>query len=759
MDIFTTLAYPTGDLPPEREPLARYLPPVPRGVAPDFLAQHAGAGAWVLEPFGASPRLAVEMARLGYRVLAASSNPVGRFLFEMAAASLPRAEFQGALAELASARKSDERMESHIQSLYTAQCTRCARSVPVEAFIWQRGGKVPVSRILTCAACNEQGERQATPADRKLAEQMEAASPLHRSRALERVAARDDPDREFADEALQYYPARAIYALITIINKMDSMSLTPLRRRCLAALALTAFDEANTLWPHPDERPRPRQLTVPPRYRENNVWLALERGVETWSAGGQPVPVATWPGQPPESGGICLFEGPLRSLAPALKSIPLQAVLTALPRPNQAYWALSALWAGWIWGRGAVAPFKMGLRRRRYDWNWHAAALHASLRNLSPHLPLTVPLFAIIAEPEASYLTAAVLAASSAGFDLNGLALRTPSDPVYLLWHRRAFAHTPTSSVRPDETSEAREPDHRAEVDPTPPQVVRDAIQSYLTQRGEPATYLHLHAAALAALADNRLLAWQEEALARIHAPILEALKGPDFIHHGGTGNLETGLWGLPLLEGEGDPLPDRAEKTVIAFLLKNPGCTLDELETALHAELRGLLTPPLSLTRAILDSYALPDQGKYSLRPEDDPSARRRDLEAAGEMLGKLAAGAGWTARRLEGVARAWAWEEKGETHYIFHLLASALVCRVLRENQFPAGISLLVIPGGRAGLFAFKLERDPALKQLWSGGWRVLKYRQLRRLASMPIPGRSEIEDALQGDPIVQPEQMTMF
>jgi hypothetical protein len=333
--------------------------------------------------------------------------------------------------------------------------------------------------------------------------------------------------------------------------------------------------------------------------------------VETWAGDGVPVPVTTWPEPPPESGGICLFEGPLRNLAAGLKTIPLQAVLTALPRPNQAYWALSALWSGWLWGREAVAPFKMGLRRRRYDWNWHAAALHASLKNLSPHLPLTAPLFAIVAEPEPPYLTAAVLAAFSAGFDLNGMALRTPHDPAYLLWHRRAFAHTPTSTVRPDETSEARESTRPEEPAPTQPAVISDAIHAYLSQRGEPATYLHLHAASLVALAESRLLAWREDALAQIHTPIIEVLRGAAFIHHDGTDNPETGLWGLPALEGETDPLPDVAERTLVAFLQKNPGCTLDDLETAVYSELRGLLTPPLSLTRAVLDSYAVQEHGR----------------------------------------------------------------------------------------------------------------------------------------------------
>ena len=158
-------------------------------------------------------------------------------------------------------------------------------------------------------------------------------------------------------------------------------------------------------------------------------------------ATGKPIPVVNWPELPGEAGGLCLFEGPMRNLAPRLKDLSIAAVVTALPRPNPAFWTLSALWAGWLWGKAAAAPFKSVLRRRRYDWNWHAAALYAALKNISDRLPLNTPLFALIPELEPAFLSAALLAAAGAGLELSGLALRTRHDPAQVLWHRRAFAH------------------------------------------------------------------------------------------------------------------------------------------------------------------------------------------------------------------------------------------------------------------------------------------------------------------------------
>jgi hypothetical protein len=737
MDSF---AYLTGEDPPRSGPLARFLPPIPAGIVSAFLKAHPlTAGSLALDPFGASPPLAVT-----------------RFLLEMSATPPPRPELQAALAALAAARKGEERMEAHLQDLYRTECTRCRRSLPAEAFVWERGGETPIRRIYRCP-CGESGEFETNEADRQRAADVAAASRLHRARALERVAALDDPDRPHVEEALSVYLPRAVYALLTIVNKLDSLALPPPRRRCLLALLLTACDQANTLWPHSTERPRPRQLTIPPRFIEHNVWRALEAGIEVWADEVDPVPLTIWPELPPESGGVCLFEGPARDLAPHLKGLEVRAVITALPRPNQAFWTLSALWSGWLWGREAVTSFKMVLRRRRYDWNWHAEALHAAFKSLTPGLSLSAPFFGVIAEPEPPYLSAAVLAAAAAGLDLSGLALRTPYDPLYLLWHRRAFAHKPTGAIARDQSGESpNEP--VAEAAPSLPDLARQAIHTYLSRRGEPATYLHVHAAALEALAEESALPWGEDPVTAVQAPIQAALQGSAFIHHGGSENPETGLWGLPDLEND-DPLPDRVERIIVGFLNRNPGASAAEIETAVYAELPGLLTPPLALIRAVLESYAVESEGRYRLRPEDLPAARHRDLEQAGEMLVRLGKRLGYQPRWQAGEARLLTWEEKGRTAYAFYLLASAAACRLLRGNQYPPGNSLLVLPGGRAGLLARKLARDPVLARIWESGWRLVKYRQLRRLAALPALDPKGWADLLSADPLEAPEQMRLF
>jgi len=730
-------AYLPGDEPANPGPLARYLPPLPFGVSTAFLKQHVASGAWVLDPFGAAPQLIVEMARLGYRVLVAINNPVMRFLTEAAANPPTKADLQAALAELAAARKGEERLETHLQSLYLTNCQKCQQVVQAEAFIWERGGTEPVGRIYRCP-CGDNGEYPCSDADRTRAAQLAASVGLHRSRALERVTAPHDRDRVHAEEALACYLPRAVYILSTIINKLDSFTLTPERRRSLVALLLTAFDEANTLWPYPTERPRPRQLTVPPRYLEKNIWRALEQAVEVWKAEAAPVLLSIWPALPPENGGICLFEGPMRDLAPRLQDMVPRAVVTALPRPNQAFWTLSALWAGWLWGREAVGPFKSVLHRRRYDWNWHAEALHGTLNSLSGHLPLNAPLFALLAEAEPPFLTAALQAAAGAGFDLHGLAVRTRHDPLQIVWHRRAFSHEAKEEIEPG--------------------VVQKAISACLQERSEPVPYLTLHAASLVAMAEGHTLPWQEEALAQLHAPILSALGATEFVHLAGSENPETGLWAEKDWEQGSEPLPDRVEIAVVRFLLKNPGCTFRALEGSMNVEFPGLQTPSIGILRAVLASYALESRGSWNLRPEEIPASRRADLESAAQDLMLLGPRLGYRTIQLDEPQRVVLWQEDSQTTHAFYLLASAAVGRLLRQDPYPNGNRLLVLPGGRAGLLVYKLQRDPTLKKI-AEPWRTLKFRTLRRLAvEMPLT-RELWEKELASDPIEPPEQMKLL
>ena len=778
-------AYIPGRPADVHRPLWRYLPPIPDGVGQAWLHRNFPPGAWVLDPFGASPRLAVEAARAGYRVLVAAHNPIAHFLLELHAAPPSAGELRAALADLAVASRAGERLEPHIRALYITECANCGRPVEAQAFVWERNGKAPAGRIYNCPVCKDPGEHLATSLDNQRAAQA-ASRGLHWARALERVAPLDDPDRVHAEEALAMYLPRAVYALFTLVNKLEG--LPPGRRKLLEALLLAAFDQADVLWAHPTERLRPKQLTIPPRFLEKNVWSALEAAVEDWATSlyqGDPnapqLPLTAWPDLPPESGGLCLFEGRLKDLASQIQSdsthaLTISGALAALPRPNQAFWTLSALWAGWLWGHKASQPFHSVLRRRRYDWAWHTVALSAAFQNLAGILEPGVPCLGLISEAEPGFISAAILAAETASFDLQGVALRAEEDQAQVHWRR---------SMDKPKTSEQSlyaggiAPDAVRQSDQALQDMLRRAIQDYLRQRGEPAPYLHLHAASLVALAQVHALPGSPDLSPADRLRLIEEVLAATlayragFAHYGGSGrSLEIGQWWLSgEVLGRGSqevilPLADRVEMEVVRFLQNNPACQHEEVDRAICAAFPGLLTPDPELVLECLRSYGKQDaSGGWRLRPEDAPAARRRDLAAMSDLLCQLGGRLGYIvdtpvrdAAESPSTDRPLVWlNANGGVAYAFHLLASAVLQRLLQASTriidyetAHSSPNLVVLPGGRAGLAGYKLRHDPRLRLAVESGWQLVKFRHLRWLAETEGLTRDNLDELLARDPL---------
>jgi hypothetical protein len=773
------LPFIPGQIPPSIGPLGRYLPPIPDGVVTAWLARHIAPGAWVLDPFGASPRVAVEAARAGYRVLVAANNPVARFVLERIAAPPEAAVLRAALAELSASYKGTERIEPHIQSLYQTECAQCGQTIIAEAFLWERDAPAPYARIYHCPHCNDAGERPATPLDAQRAAHFSSgpAGSLHRARALERVAPPNDPDRPYAEEALSVYPPRAVYALFTLINKLDQLypglQEDRERRTHLEALLLAAADQANALWPYPTARARPRQLTVPTRYRENNVWLALEDAITGWqpdiSERSEKIPLTIWPEPPQGEGGLCVFEGRFKELGEQLKQVEVKAILAAIPRPNQAFWTLSALWAGWLWGYEASAHFKSVLRRRRYDWSWHVTALHAVLSNLAALLPGGTPFWGLIGESEPGYLSAALASAALADFTLESVALQAGSSQAQITWQRE---QEPARQIEVTSSSQ--------EVESSLQAVATRAGLEYLEQRGEPATYLSLHTAALAAACQAGVLTGTTpgEVMSAVQNAFSKAFTYTNgFARYGGSEHsLDVGQWWLrrdPHFSGGSAnlPLADRAEMAAVRYLGRSPGCTFLEVETAVCAELPGLLTPDAELVRAILESYGeitgasqsaiLPAAEEASvgwrLQAGDAPQARNADLKAISAILVEIGRRLGF---QVEGDAPQIWRDPQGEVQYAFYVSASTVFGKILSRAEAPAARRILALPGSRSPLAAYKLSANPDQSHHLSSGWQLVKFRHVRRLAEDESLSIENLDDKLQLDPLTKDQpQMSLL
>lgn len=726
------LVFPPGAAPSPAGPLARFLPPLEEGVAERALQDRVRPGALVLDPFGASPRLVVELARSGRAVLVAAANPVTRFILERRARPLPAAALQAALAALASAPKNGSRLEPFLLELYSTACSNCGRSVSCEYFVWDREEDRPIRRAYTCPFCNHVAEEATTAEDVERAQEFDRHG-LARARALEQVAPASDPDRVSAEAALSVYPGRAVYALIAVLNKLEQIHLEPAVRPAAEALLLSACDAANALWGHPEGRTRPRQLTASPQFREINVWRALERGIEEWIWEDPGVSVRPWARETlPGAGEVAVFSGAVRDLLGELRGLPLDAVVTVLPRPNQAHWTLSALWTAWLWGRGAAGPIRAALRRRRYDWAWHASALRASLTGLAPVLPAGAPVFGFVPEAEPGFLAAVLAGLDAGGFRLTGRALREEDQQALFTWD--------VSPQAGDEVGLWK-------------QRLADAAQETLESWAQPVRYAVLHAGSWTDLAGRRWLGplWQESEdlpISRVADEFVVTLNDRRrFVRLDARADLESGVFWLAEAPPDAAPLMDRVELLVLRMLRREGVVRQGEVEEAVSQEFPGLLSPDRGLVRSCLFSYAVEDEqaaGQWNLRDEDLASTRREDREGLIRLVSELGGRIGF---RTSGPDPLLWLDEQGREAYRFHVLETAAFGELL--NAPSSQRSVVVIPGGRGVLVAEKAQRDPRLESWLREGSRIVKYRHIRRLAEEPTLKPENLGERLALDP----------
>jgi hypothetical protein len=739
-----SLAFIPGFLPNSPRFLGRFLSPVADGVAAHYVRINTRPGDIVFDPFGQSPSVAVEALSLDRRVVVASVNPILRLAVSMAVRPPALAELKTALTVLGDAQIGPgpgERLEAQIKSMYATACAECHTRAAADAFEWDAETGEPVEKHYVCLTCGGPRSAPTDEADRALAAHYGRNGPDYHF-LLGRTADPDDADRLRADEVLAVYPPRTLAAIGMVVHKVETLDMGREARRLLAGLLVAAFDATTAL-----VQERPKVLAVSRRYREVNFWYALEGAMGLLA--GTPAPdrsaslddLLANPGQ----AGIYAHAGPVREAAARLPDGGCALILSAPPRPNQAFWALSAAWAGWLWGRESVEALRTSLHRRRFDWTWHARALHQALAAARPTLAADGRMVSLLAEAEPGLNASLLAAAGGAGFDLQGWSLRADTTEAQLEF-------TPGSL--------AVEAPAYAGVAHT----VREAAIELLRSRGEPSRWGGVHFAAWCRLAADGLIAWHaDEPLALVNHALQEAMNDTSFQHLSETtgDDPSSGLWYLrePTPGSEvsfGRPLADRVETEVLRRLTAGEPVEEHDLLRDVYAAFPGALTPGRALVMACLASYATKDEaGLWRLRHEDSPTARSSELQSILAELRALAGRQGYDATANNPQE----WRDAGQTVYIFAVLSSAVISRYLLGPQPPARRRFLVLPGGRAGLVEHKLRRDPRLRPaLNAGDWTVVKFRQVRQMMADAGLTRATLEPALAGDPLEALRQMAL-
>jgi len=743
-----------------KPPLVHYRPHQPVGAVSEYVRALTAPGDLVVDLFCQGSTFVREPLELGRRVLGFSINPLLLVAARVDLNPLGRQALNSAFTTVADSPKGDLPLQRHLLSLYRSSCPVCDTAGVAEWFAWDRDLNYPFEKGVRCQECGQVQVGTTDANDLALAHSI-APRGLAYYYALGRAAPPEHPARDRAAELVGCYTPRNLSALMDLNRRLDGLQVAPGVKASLTAMLLDCFDRGSRLYPYGENRTRPRTLRIPVRYLERNVWFCFEDRLSAL-LGEEP---SSFHAEADEADSLVRGSGEGYALVPraarAVRGLvpPASAALILVdpPRPDGVFWALSALWATWLWSSPEAHAMRPFLRRRRFDWDWHWRALQKALRSVGPCLTAEGALITLSAPSEGPLLESVCLAASSAGYDLHAWGY-APDAGYRLVWR---WEDDRTPHLFDVEVLERRMKDG-----------AEAAAVRTLRSRGEPAPNSVLIAATHTSLAEEGLLASA--------AALGDDVSTMTFIVDAVSQGLDVAPTVEFLQEGEEtlrwlrdppaglDTLADRVETEVRSLFAERPVWAENGLINAVYARLPSLLTPDLTLVLVCIDSYGVSDGEEVRLRSEDDQDRRRREIEEIHDNLITMGRGLGYNAVAED----VWdvRWLEDGRDAYDFVISSTAVLAPYLLDREVPVleadptgeARHCLVVPGGRAGLIDLKLQRDPRLaRAVERDGWQFIKFRHLRRLVARDDLDRYAFKTVLGLDPIVEQEgaQIPLF
>jgi hypothetical protein len=637
--------------------------------------------------------------------------------------------------------------------LYATRCPTCSKNAVAEWFIWDRDEGRPVEKHVRCTACKTDSTGPTDEADVLAALKFEPRGMAYHF-ALERAAPDAVEERERAAAAVEAYTARSLSALTDILRKYDAASQAD--QSALHPLLLTAFEAGLALHSAEEERPRPRSLKIPQKFIERNTWLAMEDALPAHGAHTetfQPIlrrAADVTSLQASQEPMAHLVARSARELGQLVTPGSVRLILAAPPQPDPTFWALSAVWAGWLWGHSVhgIESLRPLLARRRADVDWWWRGLAHALHGLLPTLTQDGHIVLVSADTGEDTLAGLLLAGAGAGPTLDH-ALVEPQTGLRVMWHissavpaRGLDADALTTEIGGRAQHTAAEI-LRARGEPTPWPLVRAAIQTELSQAGL------LRSAA-------RIPEGGPQPIELVQQAALDALRGQGSPVY----PVEDirGSWWLTISSQAELPLSDRIEATVYEVLTQaGPECLESDLMMRVYRRFPGPLTPERAHVRLCLESYAVEIRSSvWALRDEDQPPTRHEEIDALRAGLVALGKRLGCEVTEHEGHVM---WAQERHPLFTFVFSATADLGTHLLAKRPPHGQPVLVLPGGRGALAHYKLRHDVRLRDAVTGaGWTFLKFRQLRSLIAQTTLDIATFRDALGQDPLIEKERQQM-
>ena len=756
--------------------LSGYFHPIPSAVVRTYVEAYTRPGDLVVDPFCEGPTVLRQAVGTGRRALGSSFNPLAVMAARLALVPPARRHLDAAVTRLGAAPRMGVPFHEHIERLYAVPCPGCGRSSPADAFTWDRDSAAILRVSWRCRHCGHQAAPPSLGDEDARDETVVGRGGLHYWHAVDRIAPAGDPLRERAQQLLELYTPRNLYALSSLLIKIESLFADDETQHILKLLLLSCLDTCSSLY-SPESSSVRHRLRTPAHFLERNVWRAFVAAISDFPTAddGGPFPLtddvrALFAGD--GSPRVALLPFGVNRLVASLPPGHVALVIASPPRPDPALWALSWLWTGWLFGHQVAAPLKPLLRQWRVDWDWYARTMQAAFLALRPLLADGAPLILAFDSPNTAMLEALTLALAGADYSPASWICQGDTHACRLTSHRTPSLPPPPADVGGLADAICAET----------PAIVRQLIAA----RGEPLTWDELRLPTYQQLTASGLLGQAAVAEDLPSSPrtffarqVQDAITGAEeLVCLEAAVEIEGEIvppprWWLQHPDSAAPPLDTRVEATVHQLLLSTLILTSNALAEEVYRRFPGELTPEVSLIETCLHSYGQEiTPGHWQLRPEDQPDRRAEEVTGIRQELCQLGGRLGfkvslWSeSSDTPAPGRLLAfdvlWSDDGQPAYAFAIQWTARVHDLLL-SQSPAGVQpCLVIPGGRAALVAFKLRRDPRLRRaLTEANWQFIKYRHLRRILAEENLDRHVLKQIFGLDPIIERDgaQMPLF
>ncbi|MEA3327117.1 MAG: hypothetical protein U9R53_07380, partial [Chloroflexota bacterium] len=191
-------------------------------------------------------------------------------------------------------------------------------------------------------------------------------------------------------------------------------------------------------------------------------------------------------------------------------------------------------------------------------------------------------------------------------------------------------------------------------------------------------------------------------------------------------------------------------EERIIRHLIENQTTTAEAVKEAVYQALQGIFTPEDVLLLNCLESYADlvdPQTHLWRLRDSEQPEARQQDIMQIQNSLVNIAHLLDYHMSGQDPLL--WFEDHQSTPCFSFHIFASAIVSRHMQKPPNETLTNILILPGSRANLLAFKQERNPLLKQTLDQDFLVTKFRLIRDLEINPLLSRDLFNEQITTDP----------